>query len=115
MRAATPAIDARTIGSVWLLDQLWRRLDVAAAVRAATDVRRFTTNMERVLFALAANRAHVHAGSALVDAPLVPCALRVPRGRPGWSLRIDGGFPGVGDSTSSWEPSAFRSPYPWTA
>src|SRR3954454_21813659 len=28
-------IDARTIGSVWLLQQLWQRLDVAAAVRAA--------------------------------------------------------------------------------
>ena len=50
-------IDARTTGSVWLLDQLWQRLDVAAAVRAATDARRFTTNMERVLFALVANRA----------------------------------------------------------
>ncbi|UWZ44680.1 IS1634 family transposase [Dactylosporangium matsuzakiense] len=50
-------IDARTTGSVWLLEQLWQRLDVAAAVRAATDARRFTTNMERVLFALVANRA----------------------------------------------------------
>jgi transposase len=30
---------------------------VDAAVRAATDARRFTTNMERVLFALVANRA----------------------------------------------------------
>jgi hypothetical protein len=49
--------DARTSGSVWLLQQLWHRLDVAAAIRAATDARRFTTNMERVLFALVANRA----------------------------------------------------------
>jgi hypothetical protein len=50
-------VDARTIGSIWLLDQLWHRLQVGAAVRAATDARRFTTNMERVLFALVANRA----------------------------------------------------------
>jgi transposase len=55
--APLEVIDARTIGSVWLLEQLWHRLDVAAAVRAATDARRFTTNMERVLFALVANRA----------------------------------------------------------
>lgn len=50
-------VDARSIGTTWLLDGLWRRLDVAAAVRAAADARRFTTNMERVLFALVANRA----------------------------------------------------------
>jgi hypothetical protein len=50
-------VDARSLGSIWLLDQLWHRLDVGTAVRAATDARRFTTNMERVLFALVANRA----------------------------------------------------------
>jgi hypothetical protein len=50
-------VDARTVGAIWLLDQLWHRLEVATAVRAATDARRFTTNMERVLFALVANRA----------------------------------------------------------
>src|SRR5688572_1528152 len=55
--AALEVVDARTLGSIWLLDQLWHRLDVATAVRSATDARRFTTNMERVLFALVANRA----------------------------------------------------------
>src|SRR3954454_18740228 len=55
--APLEVIDARPIGSTQLLDGLWRRLDVGAAVRAATDARRFTTNMERVLFALVANRA----------------------------------------------------------
>jgi transposase len=50
-------VDARPIGATWLLDGLWRQLDVGAAVRAATDARKFTTNMERVLFALVANRA----------------------------------------------------------
>lgn len=55
--AALEVIDARTMGATWLLDGLWQRLQVGAAVRAATDARRFTTNMERVLFALVANRA----------------------------------------------------------
>ncbi len=55
--APLEVIDARSVGSARLLDQVWRRLDVGAAVRAATDGRRFTTNMERVLFALVANRA----------------------------------------------------------
>jgi transposase len=55
--APLEVIDARPIGSTQLLDGLWRRLDVGAAMRAATDARRFTTNMERVLFALVANRA----------------------------------------------------------
>jgi transposase len=55
--APLEVVDARTAGSIWLLDRLWHRLEVGAAVRAATDARRFTTNMERVLFALVANRA----------------------------------------------------------
>jgi hypothetical protein len=55
--APLEVVDARTTGAIWLLDQLWHRLEVGAAVRAATDARRFTTNMERVLFALVANRA----------------------------------------------------------
>ena len=55
--APLEVMDARPVGATWLLDALWRRLQVGAAVRAATDGRRFTTNMERVLFALVANRA----------------------------------------------------------
>jgi hypothetical protein len=55
--APLEVIDARAIGATWLLDALWHQLDVAAAIRAATDGRRFTTNMERVAFALVANRA----------------------------------------------------------
>src|SRR3954451_14602715 len=43
--AALEVIDARTIGATWLLDGLWQRLQVGAAVSAATDARRFTTNM----------------------------------------------------------------------
>jgi hypothetical protein len=55
--APLKVVDARPVGSTWLLDGLWHRLEVGAAVRQATDARRFTTNMERVLFALVANRA----------------------------------------------------------
>jgi len=55
--APLEVLDARPVGVTWLLDALWHRLEVGGAVRAATDARRFTTNMERVLFALVANRA----------------------------------------------------------
>jgi hypothetical protein len=55
--APLEVVDARQIGATWLLDGLWRQLDVGAAVRAAADARKFTTNMERVLFAQVANRA----------------------------------------------------------
>jgi transposase len=39
------------------LDALWRRLGVAEALRGVLGARRFTTDVERVLFALVANRA----------------------------------------------------------
>jgi Transposase DDE domain len=55
--APLEVVDARPIGAAWLLDGLWRQLEVGAAVRVATDARRFTVDMERVLFALVANRA----------------------------------------------------------
>jgi transposase len=55
--APVEVIDSRPIGTSWLLDGLWTRLQVASAIKQATDRRRFTTNVERVLFALVANRA----------------------------------------------------------
>jgi hypothetical protein len=55
--APMQVVDARPIGAVWLLDALWSRLDIASAIRSAADGRRFTTQVERVLFALVANRA----------------------------------------------------------
>ena len=48
---------SRQLGSVWLLEGLWRRLGVADALRGVLGGRRFTTDVERVLFALVANRA----------------------------------------------------------
>lgn len=55
--APMEVIDSRPIGAAWLLDGLWARLEIAAAIKKAADGRRFTTNMERVIFALVANRA----------------------------------------------------------
>jgi transposase len=55
--APMEVVDARPIGASWLLNGLWQRLEIGRALRTIADGRRFTTNMERVLFALVANRA----------------------------------------------------------
>jgi transposase len=49
--------DARPIGAAWLLDGLWARLEIGQAIKRVADGRRFTTAVERVLFALVCNRA----------------------------------------------------------
>src|SRR5215211_587336 len=49
--------DARPIGTAWLLHGLWARLEIGQAIKRVADGRRFTTAVERVLFALVANRA----------------------------------------------------------
>src|ERR687892_510110 len=48
---------SRPLGGVWLLDGLWRMLGVDRALAGVLGPRRFTTDVERVLFALVANRA----------------------------------------------------------
>ncbi|MEU7696631.1 IS1634 family transposase [Microbispora hainanensis] len=55
--APMEVIDARPIGAAWLLDGLWARLQVGASIKKVADGRKFTTAVERVLFALVANRA----------------------------------------------------------
>src|SRR6266567_2407299 len=50
-------VASRPLGGAWLLDSLWRRLGVAEALRELLGARRFATDVERVLFALVANRA----------------------------------------------------------
>jgi hypothetical protein len=48
---------SRPAGAAWLLDGLWKALDVDTALRKVLGGRRFSTDVERVLFALVANRA----------------------------------------------------------
>ncbi len=50
-------VASRPLGGAWLLDGLWRQLGVAEALRELLGTRRFATDVERVLFALVANRA----------------------------------------------------------
>ena len=49
--------ESRPMGTVHLLDGLWRALGVDTALRKVLGPRRFSTDVERVLFALVANRA----------------------------------------------------------
>ena len=48
---------SRPLGGAWLLDGLWRALGVDRALSGVLGPRRFTTDVERVLFALVSNRA----------------------------------------------------------
>ncbi|MGH2743976.1 MAG: IS1634 family transposase [Thermoleophilaceae bacterium] len=50
-------VESRPLGGVFVLDALWRRLGVAEAIAEGVGARRFQTDVERVLFALVANRA----------------------------------------------------------
>jgi hypothetical protein len=49
--------EARPVGGVHVLDALWRRLGIDAAMRARLSGRRLGERAERILFALVANRA----------------------------------------------------------
>lgn len=50
-------VRSRPLGSAWLLDALWRRLGIDRALADALGGRRYRTDVERVLFAMVANRA----------------------------------------------------------
>jgi transposase len=50
-------VESRPAGTAWLLDGLWRQLGVDTALAKVLGGRKFTTDVERVLFALVANRA----------------------------------------------------------
>jgi hypothetical protein len=75
--AALAVESSRQLGSVWLLEGLWRRLGVADALRGVLGGRRFTTAVERVLFALVANRA-VDPMSKLSAADWASCDVAIP-------------------------------------
>lgn len=48
---------SKPMGTAYLLDGLWRQLGIDTALKRVLGDRRFTTDVERVLFALVANRA----------------------------------------------------------
>ena len=54
--AGLSVTESRSVGGLWFLDALWHQLGIDAALRTALGGRRFTTDVERVLFALVANR-----------------------------------------------------------
>src|SRR4051794_2618891 len=49
--------ESRPTGGAWLLDGLWQQLGIGTALREVLGGRRFGTDVERVAFALVANRA----------------------------------------------------------
>jgi transposase len=68
---------ARALGTVWLLHGLWNLLGIDSALTAVLGERRFRTDVERVLFALVANRA-VAPSSKLAAAEWVSHDAAVP-------------------------------------
>jgi transposase len=56
--AEVEIVDSRRLGGAWTLDRIWERLGIGAAIRAAATGRRLDGEVvERVLFALVAQRA----------------------------------------------------------
>ncbi|MCA1700507.1 MAG: IS1634 family transposase, partial [Actinobacteria bacterium] len=69
-------VSSRPFGGAFVLDALWRRLGVAEALAAALGARRFRTDVERVLFALVANRA-LKPFSKLATAEWASCDVHI--------------------------------------
>jgi hypothetical protein len=56
--AEVEIVDSRRLGGAWTLDRIWERLGIGAAIRRAADGRRLDAGaVERVIFALVAQRA----------------------------------------------------------
>lgn len=53
----TAYLGSRQLGGSWLLDQMWRRLEVDKALRKLLQDRKYETPIERLIFAMVANRA----------------------------------------------------------
>lgn len=50
-------LGSRRLGGTWLLDRLWKRLGIDETLGQLLDDRRFRTPIERLIFAMTANRA----------------------------------------------------------
>ena len=70
-------VESRSCGMVWLLDGLWKTLGIDQALAEVLDGRRFRSLVERVLFALVANRAAAPA-SKLAAADWASADVAVP-------------------------------------
>ncbi|MFG2045617.1 IS1634 family transposase [Dactylosporangium sp. NPDC048998] len=70
-------VESRPVGGAWLLDGLWRRLGIDTTIAAAARGRAGDADLERVLFALTANRA-LHASSKLAAADWVTHDVHIP-------------------------------------
>jgi hypothetical protein len=68
---------SRPAGAAWLLDGLWKALGVDSALRQVLGGRRFGTDVERVIFALVANRA-IDPASKLAAAEWASCDVAIP-------------------------------------
>ncbi|WP_328708896.1 IS1634 family transposase [Microbispora hainanensis] len=68
---------ARPVGAIWLLDGLWRMLEIDKALAGVLGTRRFRTDVERVIFALVANRA-IAPSSKLAAADWVTHTVAIP-------------------------------------
>ena len=53
----TQYMGSRNLGGSWLLDQMWKRLEIDKTVTKLLKERKYETPVERLLFAMVANRA----------------------------------------------------------
>lgn len=70
-------VESRPVGTAWLLDGLWRQLGVDDALGRVLGGRRFSTAVERVIFAMVANRA-IAPASKLATAEWASCDVTIP-------------------------------------
>jgi hypothetical protein len=92
-------IASRPVGAAWLLHGLWKALDVDTALRKVLGGRRFTTDVERVLFALVVNRA-IDSSSKLAAAEWASHDVAIPG--------LDGMDPAMTDDQAYRAPPAGR-------
>ncbi len=68
---------SRPAGGAWLLDGLWQQLGIGTALHEVLGDRRFSTDVERMIFALVANRALAPA-SKLAAAEWITSDVAIP-------------------------------------